>query len=387
MFKFFYEKSSSVVWVTAAYAYLSMFLFVLNLICKNLRHEVKIANPSVSLPPEHLVFSLLPDSHIARNADVSTYPVVFQNLAVVWEGGVWDHQACVDHAKALVPMWASEAPKGVYMQARMFDTLFGTYIGFFFLAITCAFVSRVCFKAKATSPIYVMMMLSVLLAFLGDFVENGALFAAAVTDASPEDSSLYRIACLGVPFKLTFAFILPTLFNVVGACWWLRWSGFFVAASVSNLSQSWFFWYAKQPSTSGAALLGFSPSMPEALLKASCSIVDSPLCETGLNFLQGNKRFTDLWDQTIWTVVAVAGVLYMIHGVSGCRLPTKMVLLFGILKLQTALMIGFISVAGEEGPLTKAIGLSEVVWGSFFLSWYLKNDGAGQNNAKKVKKA
>ena len=115
--------------------------------------------------------------------------------------------------------------------------------------------------------------------------------------------------------------------------------------------------------------------------------MDSPLCETGLNFLQGNKRFTNLWDQTIWTVVAVAGVLYMIHGVSGCRLPTKMVLLFGILKLQTALTIGFISVAGEEGPLTKAIGLSEVVWGSFFLSWYLKNDGAGQNNDKKVKKA
>lgn len=64
-----------------------------------------------------------------------------------------------------------------------------------------------------------------------------------------------------------------------------------------------------------------------------------------------------------------------------------MVLLFGVLKLQTALTIGFISVAGEEGPLTKGIGLSEVVWGSFFLSWYLKNVGGVGEGGQKVKTA
>ena len=118
------------------------------------------------------------------------------------------------------------------------------------------------------------------------------------------------------------------------------WSAFFIAAGISNLSQSLFFHYLRIPSTSAAVQLGHLGDKP------------SPASES------------------TWALVAVAGSFYALHGVKKCDfLPWGVVVGFAALKFAVASKMYKIIKKGKRGALTAAIGASEVAWGGAFLYW------------------
>lgn len=101
-----------------------------------------------------------------------------------------------------------------------------------------------------------------------------------------------------------------------------------------------------------------------------CDLVgDIDPCPDVFVSLTLNPDFGSKWDATVWIVVAVAGLCYVAHGLTGCRLPRGLMMLFGLLKLQTAATLAVLWAAGQPGPLTLGIAVSEVVWGALFFKW------------------
>ena len=116
--------------------------------------------------------------------------------------------------------------------------------------------------------------------------------------------------------------------------------------------------------------MGFNPTMPQALLNAVCNLVgEAGPCPDVFVYLSLNPQFCSNWDATVWIVVTVAGLCYVSHGLTDCGLPRGLMMLFGLLKLQTAATLAVLWAAGEPGPLTLGIGASEVVWGALFFKW------------------
>ena len=160
------------------------------------------------------------------------------------------------------------------------------------------------------------------------------------------------------------------------------WVTFFVLAGISNLAQSWFFYFCGDATTSGAALLGFRPSMPQALLVAAANaVVAIGAGEEDVDLVAEAEHaagawpewFCSGWDAGVWATVGLAGVAYLAHGLrgaSGALMPPWLVAAFAALKLSTACTLTFLWLFGSSpGPLTAPIGVSEVFWGALFLRW------------------
>ncbi|GMI42081.1 hypothetical protein TrCOL_g1760 [Triparma columacea] len=131
----------------------------------------------------------------------------------------------------------------------------------------------------------------------------------------------------------------------------MPWGGFFLAAGASNIGQAIMFHYSGIPSLSAATVLG---SIGKKVPKPS-----SPT----------------------WATVLLAGGAYCYHGKSindgKPGLPWGAIATFAALKYAVAAKMYKICThpAGRPGSLTAFIGVTEVVWGSFFAFWGAKSSG------------
>ena len=221
MLKFLYSTSTKQNAVRAA-AFLPIFLFGLHYTTAML-HETAAAHGATDIPPGHILFQMLPDSHIQNAANLDLYPFWFQSTAVFIEGEIWNHQLCVDTAMSNSKHYSTAHPTShyYYSLARIWDSICGTFLATFAVTVINGYVAKLCFNAKSpSSPVFVLIMLNMALAFLGDLLENVSLLIDLIsnTTGTPDAEKFFIFACYGVPFKLTFAFVIPPAFQFVGAC-------------------------------------------------------------------------------------------------------------------------------------------------------------------------
>jgi len=160
------------------------------------------------------------------------------------------------------------------------------------------------------------------------------------------------------------------------------WKTFFACAGVANLLQAALHfstaWYGSGSAMN--ALLGFTPAMVPALLTTLglCGLV--PYLPAW--YVAGN-------DALIWTVVALAGVAYYVHGTSLFGLPPAAMAIFGLLKYQVAGTLYLLYFAGTPGSGTLLIAMMESVLGSAFLVWSLlvATSPAGQPSVVRLRNA
>jgi len=99
---------------------------------------------------------------------------------------------------------------------------------------------------------------------------------------------------------------------------------------LTSISQGICGMYPKRPKGHDMSqMVSFAHSLPEFF---SCNVIPANV--------RAHPMVSEIWESLIWGVVVFAGVYYLCHGFTGCRLNADFVFLFGLLKLQTAATIG-----------------------------------------------
>jgi len=141
-----------------------------------------------------------------------------------------------------------------------------------------------------------------------------------------------------------------------------KWRRLFVLAGVSNVLQCLFHFTSVGGRVSTSSLIGFQPSILEALTRAVSPtlwrMLPLPAAVIGAN------------DALTWTIVGLSGLAYASHGLHGSLHPV-VVVVFALLKYQVAASCFLIYLRGVPGAATLPICILETGLGSAFLWWAL----------------
>ncbi|GMI54189.1 hypothetical protein TeGR_g8304 [Tetraparma gracilis] len=162
----------------------------------------------------------------------------------------------------------------------------------------------------------------------------------------------------------------------------MSWNLFFVCAGLSNLAQAWFFYFSNDPATSKEALLGVVNLQAGgdnwSALLASNNLPAPPPVTYSEDQLSKS-------DFATWLIVALSGLFYLWMGVTSSQ-SFASCSVFGGLKLAVFANLLLVWAVGEPKELCLPISLSELVWGTLFMTRAFVVPQEGGSKKKKKKK-